>query len=845
MHSRKLIRQAAAAAGIAAVAAALAIAPTLPAAAAADLGDAWTDKSRYAPGETVTVTAEVSGTGPVDFSLVHLGAVVASGTVQATGDGEVDWAVTPPAQDFTGYLVHVDASDESTQTAVDVSSDWTRYPRTGYLDTYAADLPAAERQEIVQDLSRKYHLNSLQFYDWMWRHEKPIERDVDGDLVPTWTAWNGDVIAPDTVSGFIDAAHDENIAALPYSMSYAALEGFTAHGVDEDWRLTYRSDGSDWKFQMLPNRPDTTLWLMNPENPGWEGHITAQYADQISTMGFDGTHIDQLGNWGGAPDGGMDDILGDPVDLPGGFADLIDTTRDVTGRLAGFNAVDGFGAEAIAGSSSEYLYTELWENHETYAQVADYLDSQRAYSGGKGALVAAYLNYRINTGTSYEAEDGQLAGGVAVDDDHLGYTGTGFLDNFGATGDSVTVTVTVPESRRYGIVPRWSNGTGATVTRTVAVDGAEAGQIKLTPTADWDTWNTEGGTAAFLSAGTHTIELSVESGDTGYANLDSITLGTFDTPSVQLANAAFAANGASHIEMGQGDQMLVAPYFLDETKQMSHELQAWMESYYDVITGYENVLYGPTLRRLDNIVEIAGHQTSTNGAGGTIWTNVMRNDGRDVIHLLNLEGNDGQWRNPAADPATLTDVPVKYYLGDSPTPEAVHVASPDRDGGRATELPFTQGSDAGGAYISFVVPSLTNWDIVYMGESTVGNGNVVTKAAHCLDVAGGSTANGTAIQLWSCADVPAQDWTFENGQLKALGRCLDLEAGGTSNGTLAHLWDCNTSPSQQWERTAHSQYHNAASGRCLDADGEGTADGTRVHIWDCHTGPSQKWTLPR
>ena len=33
------------------------VVPAAPA-AAADLGDAWTDKARYAPGEQVTVTAE-------------------------------------------------------------------------------------------------------------------------------------------------------------------------------------------------------------------------------------------------------------------------------------------------------------------------------------------------------------------------------------------------------------------------------------------------------------------------------------------------------------------------------------------------------------------------------------------------------------------------------------------------------------------------------------------------------------------------------------------------------------------------------------------------------------------
>lgn len=338
--------------------------------------------------------------------------------------------------------------------------------------------------------------------------------------------------------------------------------------------------------------------------------------------------------------------------------------------------------------------------------------------------------------------------------------------------------------------------------------------------------------------------LSVGSGDAGFVNLDSITLGTFDTPSVQLANAAFAANGASHIEMGQGDQMLVAPYFPDETKQMDLALQTWMQTYYDVITGYENLFYGPTLRPLHNAVQITGHATSTDGQGGTIWTNVMRNDGIDVIHLINLEGSNGLWRDPAAAPTTLTELPVKYYLDDSPMPDTVRVASPDRDGGRSTDLAFTTGTDAGGAYLSFTVPVLQSWDFVYLGESTAGDGNVVTKAGTCLDVAGGSTANGTAVQVWDCASVPAQEWTYDGGKLSALGKCLDLEQGGTVAGTLAHLWECVDVPSQEWIRTGQSQYYNPASGRCLDVAGGSTANGSRAQIWHCHSGASQKWTIP-
>jgi hypothetical protein len=827
----------------AALVAAGVVVPALPA-SAATVGDAWTDKARYSPGQPVTVTAEVTGSGPVNFSLVHLGSVVRTGTVQATSAGTVTWDVTPPTTDFTGYMVHADAGGTSTQTAVDVSSNWTKFPRMGYLDEYSAGMTATERQKLVKDLSDKYHLNALQFYDWMWRHETPIKRNSNGDLADTWTAWNGDVIAPATVAGLVDASHNTNIAALPYSMSYAALEGYETHGVSADWRLKYRSDDTDWKFMMLPGRPDTTLSIMDPTNPNWRQHITDEYKDQIDTLGFDGTHLDQLGNWGnGASDGGMKDVSGNPVDIPIGFKDLIADTKTKTGKPVGFNAVDGFAGSTLASSGSDYLYTELWENHETYAQVQSYLADQRTASGGKAAVTAAYLNYRSNTGDRYETENGTLVG-VQSNNNHTGYTGTGFIDQFGETGDSVTFTVTVPESRRYGIVPAWSNGTPATATRTVLVDGAKAGQLKMTPTSGWDAWNTEAGFGTYLTAGTHSIRVAVETTDTGFVNLDSITLGTFNTPSVKLANAAVAASGASHIEMGQGDQMLVAPYFLDDSKQMSNELQAWMESYYDVITGYENLLYGPTLRQLSNAVQITGQTTSNNGTANTIWATSMRNEGLDVLHLINLKGNDGHWRDAAAPAPTQTNLPVKYYLDNKPFPAAVNIASPD-NGGRSQTLAYTTGTDAGGNYISFVVPELKNWSFIYFGDSTQGSGNVVNQASKCLDVAGGNTADGTPIQLWDCASVPAMRWSYQNNKLSALGKCLDLVAGGTTDGTQAHLWTCSSTASQTWERTAQGQYYNPASSKCLDLTGGSTANGTRAHIWTCQSGASQKWTTPQ
>jgi hypothetical protein len=85
------------------------------------------------------------------------------------------------------------------------------------------------------------------------------------------------------------------------------------------------------------------------------------------------------------------------------------------------------------------------------------------------------------------------------------------------------------------------------------------------------------------------------------------------------------------------------------------------------------------------------------------------------------------------------------------------------------------------------------------GPDPVTGGRIVNGAtAKCVDRAGGGTANGTAIQQWTCADVASMAWALDGQQLKSGGKCLDVEGGATGNGTKAHLWDCGTWDSQKW-----------------------------------------------
>jgi lysophospholipase L1-like esterase len=115
-------------------------------------------------------------------------------------------------------------------------------------------------------------------------------------------------------------------------------------------------------------------------------------------------------------------------------------------------------------------------------------------------------------------------------------------------------------------------------------------------------------------------------------------------------------------------------------------------------------------------------------------------------------------------------------------------------------------------------------------------------AGKCLDVNGGSSANGTAADIWSCNGSGAQQWSaHSDGTLRALGKCLDATGRGTANGTKIEIWDCNGGANQQWQ-AYNGGYRNPVSGRCLDDPGGSTADGTQLVLWDCNGGANQQWT---
>ncbi|MFD5626512.1 ricin-type beta-trefoil lectin domain protein [Streptomyces sp. NPDC127072] len=154
----------------------------------------------------------------------------------------------------------------------------------------------------------------------------------------------------------------------------------------------------------------------------------------------------------------------------------------------------------------------------------------------------------------------------------------------------------------------------------------------------------------------------------------------------------------------------------------------------------------------------------------------------------------------------------------------------------------------GAQHATYSLPGKTSATFTWAGTQAGGGdraGAFVGLAGKCLDVAGGSSANGAAVQLYDCNGSAAQVWTVRaDGAVLALGKCLDVTGASTSDGAQLQLYDCNGSGAQRWSyNSATGDVVNSAADKCLDVTGNSSANGARAQIWSCTGAANQKWQL--
>jgi GH15 family glucan-1,4-alpha-glucosidase len=141
---------------------------------------------------------------------------------------------------------------------------------------------------------------------------------------------------------------------------------------------------------------------------------------------------------------------------------------------------------------------------------------------GMGPLAATAVQAQTYAETRYEAESATRYN-VTTNTNHPGYTGTGFVDGYGEVNDYVQFSITVPSTQDYTLRLRFSNNTGNYNKRAIYVDNTFISNAYFPDIGNWDTWSTSD-VGTTLTAGSHTIKVSVNNSSDGYINLDNLAV---------------------------------------------------------------------------------------------------------------------------------------------------------------------------------------------------------------------------------------------------------------------------------------------------------------------------------
>jgi hypothetical protein len=125
----------------------------------------------------------------------------------------------------------------------------------------------------------------------------------------------------------------------------------------------------------------------------------------------------------------------------------------------------------------------------------------------------------------------------------------------------------------------------------------------------------------------------------------------------------------------------------------------------------------------------------------------------------------------------------------------------------------------------------------------------------CVDAQAAATANGTAVQQFTCNGSTAQQWQFQatsGGYYRAnnfnnAAQTWDVTGVSTADSATIQLWAYGGGNNQQWQpvQDAGGTYHfvNRNSGKCLDTPAASTADGVQLQQFTCNATGAQSFSL--
>ena len=355
------------------------------------------DRACYKPGEKVVLAIEgqIPAGSKIRFSA-------AGQTVEEHNLSGNTFEWTAPATDFTGYLADIYHTDGqgaevvSGSIGIDVSSDWTRFPRYGFVAAFDGSKLGEGVIEGEMAYLNRCHINGVQFQDWHNKHHWPLGGTRD-KLEEVYK----DIANRDTytsvIKKYIEVQHAYGMKSMFYNLCYGALKDAAADGVKKEWYVFKDQKHSEKVFLDLADSWKSDIFLLDPSNPEWQNYIADRNDDVYHNFDFDGYQIDQLGDWGT-----LYDYNGGKVNMQKGYASFIEAMkkRHPEKRLV-MNAVSSFGSYSIAGTEKvDFLYNELWDSEASFSSLYDVIHANDLYSDHQLKTVfAAYMDYKQDNTT--------------------------------------------------------------------------------------------------------------------------------------------------------------------------------------------------------------------------------------------------------------------------------------------------------------------------------------------------------------------------------------------------------------------------------------------------------------
>lgn len=354
--------------------------------AAANTMEVTTDKAAYQPGDNVAFTADKTYSNAY-VRYRHLGEILEEMPLSGTS-----WTWTPPSQDYQGYMAEIfirneDGSEEIVGTVgIDVSSDWAKFPRYGFLSEFG-QMNDADMADIINNLN-KYHINGIQFYDWMYRQHQPLA-GTPGNPMAMWNDIMNRSNYKSTVDGYIAKAHQKNMKAMFYNLAFGVLDDYDPSQITPQMFIYKDANHNVKDMHELGPPFISNIYLADPANNNWMAYLAQKNDDVYQVFDFDGYHIDQLGDRGN-----VYKYDGSSANLDNAYPTFISSMKAAhPDKKLVFNAVNQYGQQQMAGGPLDFLYTEVWGPNEGFKDLTTILENNNNYGGGKNTVLAAYINY--------------------------------------------------------------------------------------------------------------------------------------------------------------------------------------------------------------------------------------------------------------------------------------------------------------------------------------------------------------------------------------------------------------------------------------------------------------------